>query len=353
MDETSVEEGLLLAEKGSEGVEEENLLFYCRCESAKSVSTLLSSLRQFASRVGGGHVSNSSTNTGEAAQPSLSVMVDHLSAVDGGRVNNSKKGIRSVQQVTVYAHPGGLTFHVHGIGRQSQASVDMQCGLFSEYTVASERIPTGTKAANADVEGVSNDEGYENIVGGEFCVNLPTVIDSLHVLGLQSLDRTKVCMSYNRNDAIFKVELEDRGVLATAAICGSVPEFQYDDDDDGDDPNYDRERGIATSSLAVAFRNYPVVARAIVKSDFFRSAVTELADISGAIICSVGISPDYIEIGTVGHSGECLVYLPKSSEVSYLPFFLSTLYTHADTNKELLHTSVFIKELHYRNVFFF
>lgn len=339
----SAEKVRLSAEKGLEE-EDESLLFYCRCESAKSVSTLLSSLRQFASRVGGGNVPIPSTHAGEAAQPSLSVMVDHLSAMDGGKVNNSKKGIRSVQQVTVYAHPGGLTFHVHGIGRQSQASVDMQCGLFSEYSVASERLPTEVKGATADVEGINIDEAYENVVGGEFCVNLPTVIDSLHVLGLQNLDRTKVCMSYNRNDAIFKVELEDRGVLATAAISGSVPEFQYDDDaGDGENSNDFRERGIATSSLAVAFRNHPVVARAIVKSDFFRSAVTELADIAGAMICSIGISPNYIEIGTVGHSGECLVYLPKSSEVNYLLFhYVLFFFTPTITNKSLLHTSTFI-----------
>ena len=146
---------------------------------------------------------------------------------------------------------------------------------------------------------------------------MSTLIESLHVLGLQNLERTKICMSYNRTTAIFKIELEDRGVLATAAICGSVPEFEYDDDDYVDGSG-NRIKGIATSSLAVAFRNHPVVARAILKSDFFRSAIAELADIPGATCCTMGIAPDRIEIGTVGHSGECLVHLPKSSEVRVL-----------------------------------
>lgn len=282
---------------------DENFLFYCRCESTRSVSTLLSCLRQF---VGNSlFIPTNNTQHNEGSQ-SLSVMVDHLSSADG-RIKKGSAG-RSIQQATVYAHPGGLTFHVHGIGRQSQASVDMQCGLFSDYHVSTETIPTGRIDENGN-------EVYESIVGGEFCVNLPTLIDSLHVLGLHNLDRTKVCMSYNRTAAILKVELEDRGVLATAAICGSVPEFEYDDNDYGD--KIPQQDGIATSSLAVAFRNHSVVARAILKSDFFRSAVAELADIPGAMTCTIGIAPEYIEIGTVGHSGECLVHLPKSSEVSF------------------------------------
>ena len=153
-----------MEDSAQEEVEEESLLFYCRCESAKSISTLLSCLRQFASRVGSSSISNPSNNGDREGSQTLSAMVDHLTSTDG--VNRKKGSAASekgrIQQATVYAHPGGLTFHVHGIARQSQASVDMQCGLFSEYNVSSEQIPTG----KVDDDG---NPTYESIVGGEFC----------------------------------------------------------------------------------------------------------------------------------------------------------------------------------------
>jgi hypothetical protein len=81
--------------------------------------------------------------------------------------------------------------------------------------------------------------------GGEFCVNLTTVLDCLHILGTQGLDKTTLCFTYNLTKEIFKIELlEESGVLSTAAIPGMLPP----EDDLG-------------NSLALAFRSSPIAAR--------------------------------------------------------------------------------------------
>jgi hypothetical protein len=75
--------------------EDDGVLFSCRCESAKSVTTLLSCLKQVAGEKRG---------------------------AEGGRAAGSNK----VQHATVFCGPTAITFHVHGRSRQSQSSVDMQ-----------------------------------------------------------------------------------------------------------------------------------------------------------------------------------------------------------------------------------
>ena len=73
--------------------EEDSLLFSCRCESTRSVATLLSCLRR---------VVVSSSN----------------------KYNRTSKNQPMI--ATVFVSSTALTFHVYGTGRQSKASVDMQ-----------------------------------------------------------------------------------------------------------------------------------------------------------------------------------------------------------------------------------
>jgi hypothetical protein len=325
-------------------------LFYCRCESVKPMSTLLSCLRQFAARAGAGAgVGNSDPH--HAASTSLSMVrggagvgdhMDESGMAEGGNDRNgadardrsfsNSRRSSARQQATVYASAGGLTVIVHGMARQSQASVDIHSGLFTEFTVSEERIPIPnigdhdddheSDENNGDDDNVpKQQQQYETIQGGEFSINLTTLLESLHVLGTnpKDLERTKLYMSYDRAEAILRIELEDRfGVLATSAVMGSVPDFEYDEDDeDADEDENGGGGGARSSSLAVAFRRSPVLARAIVKSNYFKAAVAELAEVAGASCCTIGIAPNRMELGTVGHAGECLVHLPKSSEVSH------------------------------------
>jgi hypothetical protein len=237
--------------------EQDEWLFSCRCESAKSVSTLLSCLR-------------------------------HISSHGGSADAADKRKTSIIQPVSVFCSPNSLTFHVYGVARQSQASVDLQSSLFSEYRVTqhyqSQQEAASTTSQTADWQ-----------AGGEFCVNLSTVLECLYVLGTQTLDRTKLSLSYNLTQEIFKVELlQDMGVLATAAIPGMLPEESQSSD-----------------SLAHAFRSTPIVARIICTSSSLYQAITELQSVPGVACCTVSLGTDGLEFAVLGTFGECLVSLPQ------------------------------------------
>eukprot|EP00957_Ditylum_brightwellii_P045039 3416642-Ditylum_brightwellii.AAC.1 len=90
--------------------ESNDLLFSCRCESAKAISTLLSCLR---------HVSSSSAT---AADISFHTSTLSQRVVRSSTTTTQKKA----QHATVFVTQSSLTFHVHGMAKMSQASVDMQ-----------------------------------------------------------------------------------------------------------------------------------------------------------------------------------------------------------------------------------
>ena len=131
--------------------EDDGLLFSCRCESARSVTTLLSCLRHVASGGGGSGTSDFALTQGALAAGRRSRADLSLSAIDhtgisGGRGGGigggggGRGGSGRAQHATVFAGEAGLTFHVHGTARQSQASVDMQSGLFSDYYVCEQVV---------------------------------------------------------------------------------------------------------------------------------------------------------------------------------------------------------------------
>lgn len=314
--------------------DDDGLLFSCRCESARSVTTLLSCLRHVASGGGGSGSSDFALTQGALAAGRRSRADLSLSAIDhtgisGGRGGGigggggGRGGSGRAQHATVFAGEAGLTFHVHGTARQSQASVDMQSGLFSDYYVCEQVVEV-----DDDDDDGNNDDGNEAegggtttrtkteiVKGGEFCINLTTVLECLHVLGTNALDRTKLCLSYDLHDAIFRIELLEEthgatggGIVSTCAIPGLAVSDDYDDDDDDEDG----EGGTGASGLAIAFRSCPIVARAIVKSDYLRDAVVELSDVPGAASATIGISPRGMDLAAVGFSTECQVSLPHA-----------------------------------------
>jgi hypothetical protein len=135
--------------------------------------------------------------------------------------------------------------------------------------------------------------------GGEFSVNLTTVLDCLHILGTQSLDKTKLSLSYNLHTEVFQLELlEDGGVLATAAIPGMAP------------PTATGE------SLALAFRSAPITSRVIVTSDWLRDAMQELELVPGATTCIIAIASHGLELLVLGTLGACVITIPGQCCVS-------------------------------------
>jgi hypothetical protein len=248
------------AEPPTQVEDEDEYLVSCRCESARAVSTLLSCLRHVAS----------SSSVGESSARDMSLTQ-----------SRRRSTAAAIQPVTVFCSPTNLTFHVYGKSKQTQASVDMQSGLFSEFRIA-----------QSAEEGQDQEEWQ---AGGEFCVNLTTVLDCLHILGTQGLDKTTLCFTYNLTKEIFKIELlEESGVLSTAAIPGMLPP----EDDLG-------------NSLALAFRSSPIAARIIFKAETLRELLPELELVTGATFGTVVLGPNGLEIAAVGHLGECLISVPS------------------------------------------
>lgn len=182
------------SEEEGEG-EEDTLLFSCRCESAKAISTLLSSLRHIGKGSSTG-IDNSDRNTWRGSKAQL---------------------------CTVYVTENALTFHVHGVARQSQTTADLQAGLFSDYFVCSEEILVEDESGG--------DPKKDNIAGGEFCVNLTTVLECIGVLGQSNLDRTRLCMSYDREVshryAILYIEVGLYILRDTNIFLGSLAYFAW------------------------------------------------------------------------------------------------------------------------------
>mmetsp|Transcript_31289 Transcript_31289/g.36510 ORF Transcript_31289/g.36510 Transcript_31289/m.36510 type:complete len:707 (+) Transcript_31289:27-2147(+) len=316
------------------------VLFSCRCESARPVTTLLSCLRNVslsnhttnaastglssstASQEGGGTLLTSSSRMTQAA----------AAAVVSGGGHGGKAG--KVQYATVFVTEKSLTFQVYGVGKQSRATVDLQAGLFSEYYVAEQIVPLDSD----DEDDGQNDHDTQGkretevIRGGEFAINLTTVLECLCVLGPNNLDRTTLCLSYDSRDAIFKIELLEQTIPGAGSVVGgsgpgpisagciisncAIPALAVEDDDCHDDHDLANDHqfgsyGFGHQSLDVAFRSHPIVARARIKSDFLKDAIMELTDVGGSVCASIGLSKKYgLELATFGHSTECHVVVP-------------------------------------------
>jgi hypothetical protein len=221
-------------------IERDDFVVSCRCESPRAVVTLLQCLKDVA---GGGEKQQSSS---KSIQP-------------------RRRQRSTIQPVTVYATPQGMTFHVYGSSKQSQASIDMPASLFSEY------------------------ECNE----GEFCVNLTTLLECFTVL--MSADHhcknSTVFLTYHLSTELLRVELDHQGFLCTAAIPGMVPP---------------EEEGGMTS----AFSTSPVVARILLTSQLIRDVLPELEWVAGTTTATVRISQrSGLELATIGHSSQCLIQI--------------------------------------------
>jgi len=217
-------------------------------------------------------------------------------------------GAGKMQYASVFVSEKGLTFQVHGVGRNSRATVDLSAGLFSEFYVAEQTVVVEDNEDERTPSATGEDqERFEVVKGGEFGINLTTVLGCLLVLGPASLDRTTLCLSYDTAAAIFKIELlEEAGfvsgggvIISNCAIPGMSVEDDFDDEELGQE-----------SGLDYAFRSEPIVARARIQSEFLKAAIAELTDVAGAVSVTVGISKVGLELATFGHSTECHVVVP-------------------------------------------
>jgi hypothetical protein len=214
---------------------EDEWLLMCRCESARAVVTLLQSLESI-------------TKTRKAVQP-----------------------------VTVFCSPSNLTFHVQGATKQLQASIDMQSTMFSEYRVQADH---------------RDDETEDWQAGGEFSVNLTSILECLQLLG--NNPGIQLTFSYNLTHEVLKIELLQDTVLCTAAI-----------------PGMDLPADHTNPSLVKAFGDSPIAARIIMMSNTLQHITTELQLVSGATVATVSLTEkEGWVVAVVGHLGECLLSIP-------------------------------------------
>jgi Repair protein Rad1/Rec1/Rad17 len=228
-------------------------LVSCRCESVKALYTLLLCLKNQ-------HSSSDNISNGN------------------NKNNNRKQGKKLLQPVTVFCTPTNLTFHVYR--NQMQSSVDLQSTFFADYDCSGSSDST-------------NNSTSVNGSGGEFCINLTTVLDCLLILGTNQLERTKCSFNYNTTTEIFKLELlaEHRAVLCTAAIPGMLPP--------------------ELPSLTHAFQSTGMTARLIVRSDSLLDVLAELECVPGATQVRVGLSQSAgLVMETTGHFGSVQVHMP-------------------------------------------
>eukprot|EP01082_Thalassiosira_pseudonana_P007205 g6806.t1 g6806 contig23:1249718-1252378(-) len=328
----------------------QQLLFSCQCDSARTIATLLSCLRRVLTPGNNSSISSSCNNNYNRSQTQAS------SSAAGGGVPSLTQNTNKIQHATVYAGPNGLTFHVqHGLAKQAQCSVDMPKGLFREYFVGEEEVwlEDDSDLEDGDAEGGGNGgssgaargKTKETIQGGEFGINLTTVLECFSILSRNkpassmgnsgkggsgnngggtnynsgeyaSLDKVPLCMSYDRGTALFHLEFLDEGNLGGVGggclVTCEIPGVAVADDvDDGPDSTVDGNSGsINNSGLASAFRSSPLLARAILYSDALQAAVAELYDVPGASVVQVALSKAGMELGTVGPRSEVWVNVP-------------------------------------------
>jgi hypothetical protein len=277
--------------------ENNEYLISCRCESAKVISTLLSCLKHVNSTRPSAQRNTTNTSNGHIRSSSQRRVSNSTSRFGSSTVSSSSSLV-TLQPVTIFCSPTTLTFHILNTSKQIQASVDISANLFSDYSVAST-----TNNNNSNNNNDPNQEDWATAAGGEFCVNLSTLLECLHSLGTHNLDKTKLCFSYNTTQDIFKMELlEESGILSTAAIPGMLS--PHLDDDNHDDIN------LRTNSLAHSFRLSAISARIIVKSESLHELVAELDFVAGGTMATVSLGIDGLKIRVVGYLGECQVVLP-------------------------------------------
>ena len=271
-----------------------NLLFSCQCDSARQIATLLSCLRRVvtsSSTLGGG---GGGTNDYYASSTQRNTATTQPNSSTTSSSNNNR-----LQHATVYAGPSGLTFHVqHGLAKQAQCSVDMPTSLFRHYIVGEEEVWLEEDEDEDDdvdddennvKDGTTNPKYTKEIVqGGEFGINLTTVLECFAVLSKKttttgnhnsnytntntnykvgrpptsgsvdhgsgasgassgsggggeyaSLANVPLCMSYDRGSATFHLEFLDKGEVGGGGggclVTCEVPGVAVADDDAGHD----------------------------------------------------------------------------------------------------------------------
>jgi len=152
-----------------------------------------------------------------------------------------------------------------------------------------------------------------NLFDGYYCnaaenalklsLNLTTLLDCLQLFGSSS-ENTSATITYSEESAVFKLSLEESGVLTTCEISTLLL-----DEVDGDDQNFD---------LLTAFMSSNDETKLLLKSEILREAVQEISDIHGAVSVTFSVQQDAgfgkLTLSARGTLGICEIDLPRESD---------------------------------------
>ena len=99
----------------------------------------------------------------------------------GGGVDANRETNRDVY-VDVFVEDEGITFVEKGLGGTSQASVNIQSFVFQTYKT-----------------------NLEPSAPSDFRISLTAILQTLPLLSHAAMDTTRLTMSYNVNDGVFKI----------------------------------------------------------------------------------------------------------------------------------------------------
>mmetsp|Transcript_23496 Transcript_23496/g.39863 ORF Transcript_23496/g.39863 Transcript_23496/m.39863 type:complete len:276 (-) Transcript_23496:344-1171(-) len=211
------------------------------------------------------------------------VVTDILSAIHAGGKDNVCE---------VKASARAVVFSVLGRGKNTQARATMQAGLFEEFIFESGQQHESSGRA----------EG-----GMHFCINLTTLLDCLLLFGSTS-ESTAATLTYSSLDALFKISLEEAGVLTTCELVT----LERDDVYAG---NVTAEEARSTT-LYAQFREHPEACRFILKAEPLRDAIQDMCDVlsGGDVTFHAMQSPEeMLKLSLKGSLDLFEVEFPKSS----------------------------------------
>ena len=171
--------------------------------------------------------------------------------------------------------PQALVFMVNGRSKTTQAHISLSPELFEEFTCDSPSI--------------------------RFIVNLTVFIDCLHLFG-SSHDTTSASMSYSSEDALFRLSLEEAGVVTT---CDITTLYQDDEED------INTHQGLFS-----AFRENPEECQILIKSDALKETIHELVDSfwAGPVHFEVNNTPGELRLSTGGMLGISEITMPRNCD---------------------------------------
>lgn len=176
----------------------------------------------------------------------------------------------------IEAKANSFTFVVTGRSKCTQARASLSMELFDDYVV----------------DGIVAGRG-ESI---RISLHLPKLIDCLLLFG--GSDSTTVNMSYSTSDNLFRVTLEDSGIITTCDITTlHLEDLELED-----------------GSLFSVFIEHEEVWSLLMKSEPLKGSFQELFDVSGANSVQVELKHDGLNLSTVGiGESTCQIEIPRSS----------------------------------------